>query len=167
MSCCVLTLAALLAAPADPPPADTCCLTYGQVQVLIADKGYIAETEVSQCLATTATKMSAYPTPENKNFLFVPDQTVGVSPEKDGRRALCIQWEAVEKAVKARPGIQLLYDGKPFEGKELQQFHKTVKRGDVVILVMRYVKKDNVCELAQIHVVPIAKVKPAEGKDKN
>jgi hypothetical protein len=167
MSCCVLALAALLAAPADPPHADTCCLTYGQVQDLIAIWGYIPATAVSQCLIESATEKTAYPSPENKEFRFIPEQTVGVSQNPNGPRVLCLQWKAVEKAVEKRPGILLLYDGKRYEGKDLDQFQKAVKRSDVVILVMRYVKEQKVCELAQIHVVPFEKVKPQKGKEKN
>jgi hypothetical protein len=167
MISCVLAFAALLAAPADPPPADTCCLTYGQVQSIIAAVGYIPATSVSQCLIGSATHKSAFPTQENAEFRFVEDQTVGVSAEKDGKRVLCIQWKAVEKALAQRPGIVLLYDGVPHGARDLEKFHGKMKRSDVVILVMRYVKEKGVCELAQIHIIPFDKVKPQKGKDKD
>lgn len=165
MSCCVLAFAALFAAPADPPPADTCCLTYGQVQSIIAATGYIPASAVSQCLTDSATKMSAYPTEENKGFLFIPDQTVGLSPAGREPRVICLQWKAVLKKLENKGQVLLLYDGEPV--KDADKFHGKMKRGDVVIVVMRLDPKTKVCELAQLHVIPIEKVKPQKGKEKD
>src|SRR5207248_10503741 len=68
MSCCVLAFAALFTAPADPPPADTCCLTYGQVQDIIAAVGYIPASSVSQCLIGSATHGTMVPTADDGEF---------------------------------------------------------------------------------------------------
>src|SRR5262245_9802559 len=135
MSSVVLALTVLLAAPAapaDPPPADTCCLTYGQVQDIIAIWNYIPASAVSQCLIGSAKDPTAYPNagrneclfetvpkdgaaaPNVKDFRFIPDQTVGLSKNKDGSWLICIQWPAIEEAVKKRPSILLLHGGEQY-----------------------------------------------------
>jgi hypothetical protein len=182
MTCCAFALAALFAAPADPPPADTCCLTYGQVRALIADLGYITAADVSQCLLESATVRSTFPAPvpndcldgtaaqkgdgpNIKDFLFIPDQTVGVAKARTGETRICVQWKAVQKKLDDKAHVLLKYDGKEFEGRDVKKFREQIKRSDVVILVMRYVKEKKVCELAQIHVVPFTKVKEQKDED--
>jgi hypothetical protein len=177
-SCTLAFVAALLLQRADPPPPDTCCLTYGQVQEWIRLEGYIPTTAVSQCLDASATVKIPPQIPENcftegtaentadsglnpAEFRFIEDLTVGVKRvnNKDKPWLLCLQWKAVEKKVREdKRTILLLYDGKPYGSDNLEKFQKLMKKNDVVILVMRYVREKKTCEIAQIHVIPVEKV---------
>src|SRR5437763_4462014 len=122
--CAVALVAGLLAAaeqPPAPPPPDTCCLTYGQTQGWIEIYyTYIPLSAVSQCLIDSAKEPTQYPAKNgsNKEFKFIPDQTVGLKQNKDETWEVCIQWKAVEeKVLKKEKKVLLMYDGKPPQGK--------------------------------------------------
>jgi hypothetical protein len=157
-SCALILVAALLASRADPPPPDTCCLTYGQVQQLLANTDVIEATTVSQCLESSATNPSTLD--PKLRFKFIADQTVGLSPKEGARLEICLQWKAIQQVLVKRPGsIQLVRDGVLFAGKEVEKFRSELKKTDVVILVMRFAPQKKTCELDQIHIVSIDKVK--------
>jgi hypothetical protein len=135
----------LASAPVVMGNTDPCCLTYGQVQDLFKETTCITEMYVAHCLEAGSIGTNGEHYIENK--------TVSWRKEK-GKRVICCHWEAIAKVAKE---VELVYGGTTY--KDVTEFKKLFKKGDIVILLMKFSdekKQDKIlCKLVAIHGIPI------------